>query len=110
MIIDAHFHIFPPLGRASVEEDPLQPLRMKFWQCHMRDSTRFRRKADDELVPEPFLQWDSDDINEMPEVSFRMADFGRAEITAALVKQHRGTGAGSVSETYSLRSAGGCLP
>ena len=81
MIIDAHFHIFPPLGRASVEEDPLQPLRMKFWQCHMRDSSRFRRKADDEPVPEPFLQWDSDDINEMPEVSFRMADFGRAEIT-----------------------------
>ena len=81
MIIDAHFHIFPPLGRASVEEDPLQPLRMKFWQYHMRDSSRFRRKADDEPVPEPFLQWDSDDLNEMPEVNFRMADFGRAEIT-----------------------------
>ena len=81
MIIDAHFHIFPPLGRATAEEDPLQPLRMKFWQYHIRDSRRFRRVADGEQVPDPFLNWDSDDLNEMPDVNFRLADFGRAEIT-----------------------------
>ena len=82
MIIDAHFHIFPPLGRASGAEDPLHKLRLNFWQYHMRDGRRFRRKADDVWVEEPFLQWDSDDLNEMPDVNLRMADFGRVEITA----------------------------
>ncbi len=80
MIIDAHFHIFPRFGSPSGGEDP--QLNLKFWQYHMRDSRRFRRKADHVMVDEPLLQFSSDDLNDMPDVNFRMGDFGQVELTA----------------------------
>ena len=53
MIIDAHFHIFPPFGTESGGEDPR--LNIKFFEYHMRGSNSFRRKSDGALVEKPFF-------------------------------------------------------
>ena len=80
MIIDAHFHIFPPFGTESGGEDP--KLNMRFFQYHMRPHARqFRRKSDGVLVEEELFQFPSDDMREMPDVNFRMTQYGQAEVT-----------------------------
>lgn len=80
-IIDAHYHIFPRLGSQSSGIDP--ELRLKFWQFHSREWNNFWRKRDGKYTTEQFLQFDSNDINDMPEVDFRLTGFGQAEITVA---------------------------
>ena len=80
MIIDAHFHIFPPFGTKSGGDDPR--LNMRFFQYHMRPhANQFRRKADGVLVEEQLFQFPSDDMREMPDVNFRMTQYGQAEVT-----------------------------
>ena len=79
MIIDAHFHIFPPFGTESGGEDPR--LNIKFFEYHMRGSNSFRRKSDGALVEKPFFQFATNDFKDMPDVNFRMTHFGQAEIT-----------------------------
>ncbi len=96
MIIDAHFHIFPRLGSEPGAEDP--KLSLKFWQHHIRGWRYwFRREADHthstesghHVVDEPLLQFSSDDLNDMPDVNFRMGDFGKVEITVNGVDYYR---------------------
>ncbi len=79
MIIDAHYHIFPPFGSASGGDDPR--LNMKLFQYHIRDARRFWRKADGKPVEQPLLEFEGDDMADMPDVNFRMTDFGQAEFT-----------------------------
>src|SRR5687768_2441333 len=78
MIIDAHSHIFPRLGSPSGGEDPL--LNQRMWQYHMRDTRRFQRQSDGVVVEEQLLQWDNDDMRDMPDAQFRLTDFGKVEI------------------------------
>ena len=78
-IIDAHYHIFPRLGSQSHGIDP--KLRLKFWQYHSREWNNFWRKKDGVHTSEQFLQFDSNDIDDMADVNFRLTDFGQAEIT-----------------------------
>ena len=78
-IIDAHFHIFPRFATGSDPESAA--LTLKLWQYHVRDFTDFWRKADGKPVKERLLDYPSDDIHEMPEVNFRMAMYGKAELT-----------------------------
>jgi predicted TIM-barrel fold metal-dependent hydrolase len=80
VIIDAHFHIFPPFGTESGGEDP--KLNMRIFLHHMRPhASRFRRKSDGALVEKPFFQFATDDLKDVPDVNFRMTHFGQAEIT-----------------------------
>ena len=78
-IIDAHYHIFPRLGSQREGIDP--ELRLRFWQYHAREWNNFWRKTDGSHTSEPFLAFDSDDIDDMPDVDFRLTDYGQAEIT-----------------------------
>ncbi len=78
-IIDAHYHIFPRLGSQREGIDP--ELRLKFWQYHSREWNNFWRKSDGAHTSEQFLEFDSDNIDEMPDVDFRLTDFGQVEIT-----------------------------
>ena len=77
-IIDIHCHIFPPLGR-SEGWDP--QVHTKMAQYHSRDFSKFWRKSDGAPVDEPLLDFDSDDVNHMPDLNFRMGKYGIAEIT-----------------------------
>jgi predicted TIM-barrel fold metal-dependent hydrolase len=78
-IIDAHYHIFP---RLSSQRQGIAPeLRLKFWQFHSREYNNFWRKDDGTHVVEPFLQFNSNDLDDMPQVDFRLTDYGQAEIT-----------------------------
>lgn len=79
MIIDAHYHIFPPLGEESGGQDPR--LTLRFWQYHIRGSA-LRRLSDGVLVDQPRLDFEGDDIvRDMPDVNFRLGDYGRALVT-----------------------------
>ena len=78
-IIDAHYHIFPRLGSQRKGIDP--KLRLKFWQFHSREWNNFWRKDDGTHVTEQFLQFESNNLDDMPEVNFRLTDYGQAEIT-----------------------------
>ena len=80
-IIDAHSHIFPRLGSQTKGIDP--NLRLKFWQFHFREWNNFWRKEDGKHTSTQFLQFDSNDIDDMPEVDFRLTNYGQAEITVA---------------------------
>ena len=80
-IIDAHYHIFPRLG--SQKSGIAPQLRCKFWQYHSREWNNFWRVADGRHTAEQFLQFDSDDIDQMPDVDFRLTDCGQAQITVA---------------------------
>lgn len=78
-IIDAHYHIFPRLGS---QREGIEPsLRLKFWQYHSREWNNFWRKSDGTHTSEQFLQFDSDNIDDMPDVDFRLTNFGQGEIT-----------------------------
>ena len=78
-IIDAHYHIFPRLGSQRKGIDP--QLRLKFWQFHSREWNNFWRVSDGAHVDRQFLQFDSNDLNDMPDVNFRLTDYGQAQIT-----------------------------
>ena len=76
MIVDAHFHTFPRFGTGERAE-----LNMKLFQYHMRDARTFWRMGDGSRVDRPLLDFASDDINDMPDVNFRVGNLGRLEIT-----------------------------
>ena len=78
-IIDAHYHIFPRLGSQRRGVDPV--LRQRWWQFHSREWNNFWRKSDGKHSSEQFLQFDSNDLDDMPEVNFRLTECGQAEIT-----------------------------
>ena len=78
-IIDAHYHIFPRLGSQREGIDP--ELRLKFWQYHSREWNNFWRKDNGQHTSEQFLQFGTNNIDDMPNVDFRLTDFGQAEIT-----------------------------
>ena len=77
-VIDTHCHSFPPLGR-SKGWDP--QLSARLFQYHMRDFKDFWRKSDGAKVENTLLDFPSDDINQMPDLGFRLTDFGRAEFS-----------------------------
>src|SRR3990172_7441636 len=74
-IIDAHSHVFPRLGSQRQGID--QQLRLKFWQFHSREWSNFWRKDDGTHVTKHFLQFESDNIADMPDVDFRLTDYGQ---------------------------------
>ena len=78
-IIDAHYHIFPRLGSQRRGVDPA--LRERWWQFHSREWNNFWRKSDGKHSSEQFLQFESNDLADMPDVGFRLTDHGQAEIT-----------------------------
>ena len=78
-IIDAHFHIFPRLGSQPKGLD--KKLRLKMWQFHSREWNNFWRKDDGRHVTTQFLQFESNNLEDMPDVDFRLTDHGQAEIT-----------------------------
>lgn len=78
-IIDAHYHVFPRLGSQRAGIDPA--LRLRFWQYHSREWNRFWRKDTGELVTDRLLEFGSNQIDDMPDVDFRLTDRGQAEIT-----------------------------
>lgn len=77
-VIDTHCHLFPRLGR-SKGWDPA--INTKLGQYHVRDFMTFWRKDDGARVEEPLLEFPSDDIYDMPDLDFRMGDYGRGELT-----------------------------
>ena len=78
-IIDAHTHVFPPL--LSQEEGIPPELRRRIWQFHSREFNNWWRVSDGRHVDRRFLEFDADDIDQMPDVDFRLTDFGKARIT-----------------------------
>ena len=78
-IIDAHYHIFPRLG--SQRQGIAPELRLKFWQFHSREHNNFWRRDDGTHVTEELLQFHSNDLADMPQVNFRLTNYGQAEIT-----------------------------
>ena len=78
-IIDAHTHIFPRLGSQKMGIAP--ELRLKFWQFHSREFNSWWRVSDGAHVDRRFLEFDSVDLADMPDVDFRLTDFGKARIT-----------------------------
>ena len=80
MIIDAHFHVIPPIGRGYGGGDT--KLQMKFFQHEVRRSGRFTRKSDGVVVDEGLMNNpDSDDMNDLPDVNLRMREYGKGDIT-----------------------------
>ena len=78
-IIDAHTHVFPPL--LSQKEGIPPELRRRIWQFHSREFNNWWRVADGRHVDRRFLELETDDIDQMPDVDFRLTDFGKARIT-----------------------------
>lgn len=78
-IIDVHAHIFRRFGTGAGRESA--KLTMKLWQYHLRDFTTFWRKSDGARVEERLLDFPSDDIQAMPDVNFRMGQYGQADFT-----------------------------
>ncbi len=78
-IIDAHYHIFPRLGSQDKGINP--ELRLKLWQFHSREYNNFWRKDNGEHSTTQFLRFDSNNLDDMPNVNFRLTDYGQAEIT-----------------------------
>ena len=80
MIVDAHFHIIPPIGRGYGEGDA--KLQMKFFQHEVRRRRPFTRKSDGVVVDEALMNNpDSDDMNDLPDVNLRMREYGKGDIT-----------------------------
>ena len=69
-VIDAHTHIFPRLGSQREGIDP--ELRSKFWQYHSREYNNWWRVEDGAHVDRQFLQFQSNDLADMPDVDFRL--------------------------------------
>lgn len=78
-IIDAHYHIFPKLGSQKEGIDPV--LRLRFWQFHSREYNNWWRVDDGKHVDQQFLQFHSNNLADMPDVNFRLTDYGKARIT-----------------------------
>ncbi len=78
-IIDAHYHIFPPPGSQREGIDPA--LRAKLLQYHARECNNFWRKDDGSHTDEQFLRFDSNNLDDMPDVNFRLTQFGQVDIT-----------------------------
>ena len=78
LVVDTHCHSFPPLGR-SAGWDPQVHTRLV--QYHMRDFRDIWRKADGARLDATLLDYPSDDIHEMPDLGFRLTEFGRAEFS-----------------------------
>ena len=80
MIIDAHFHVIPPIGRGYGGGDT--KLQMKFFQHEVRRRRPFTRKSDGVVVDEALMNNpDSDDMNDLPDVNLRMREYGKGDIT-----------------------------
>jgi predicted TIM-barrel fold metal-dependent hydrolase len=77
-IVDTHCHSFPPLGR-SRGWDP--DVHGRLTQYHMRDFRDVYRKSDGARLDEAILDYPSDDIYEMPDVGFRLTEFGKVEFS-----------------------------
>ena len=77
-VVDTHCHSFPPLGR-SRGWDP--QVHTKLVQYHMRDFRDVVRKSDGARLDATLLDYPSDDIHDMPDLGFRLTDFGRVEFT-----------------------------
>ena len=78
-VIDAHYHIFPKLGSQKEGIDPV--LRLRFWQFHSREYNNWWRVDDGKHVDQQFLQFHSNNLADMPDVNFRLTDYGKARIT-----------------------------
>ena len=78
-IIDAHYHIFPKLGSQKEGIDPA--LRTRFWQYHSREFNNWWRVDTGEKVDQQFLEFKSNNLADMPNVNFRLIDYGKARIT-----------------------------
>ncbi len=78
-IIDAHFHIHPPIGGDPGSEG--NKIASKLLQYHVRDYQTFWRRKDDRRVDKPLLDFASDNLDDMPDVDFRICDYGQAEFT-----------------------------
>ena len=77
-VVDTHCHSFPPLGR-SAGWDPQVHTRLV--QYHMRDFRDIWRKTDGARLDATLLDYPSDDIHEMPDLGFRLTEFGRVEFS-----------------------------
>ena len=77
-VIDTHCHLFPRLGRSGGWNPAINT---KLYQYHVRDFMPFWRKDDGARVEEPLLEFPSDDIYDMPDLDFRIGDYGRGEVT-----------------------------
>ena len=87
MIIDAHCHAFPVVGSGEHGE-----LTLKFLHYHIRRKHRpLWRKDDNTRVDEPLLDGPTDDLNDLPDVNFRIGDHGRVEFTVDGVDYYRQT-------------------
>ena len=78
-IIDAHCHIFPRFGTGSGAQNDTLPI--KLWQYHARDFIDFWRKSDGKHIRKRLLDYPSDSIHDIPDVDFRLARYGKAELT-----------------------------
>ena len=77
-IIDAHAHCFPPLG----EDQGTMQTRLAEHQYHVRFNKQgIRRTRDNVKVVDPLLTGDNDGISFLPDVDFRIGEFGRVEFT-----------------------------
>ena len=76
VVIDTHAHLFPRLGKSKGWD---HNIHTKLSQNHMRDFNTFWRKKDNVRVDGLLLDYPSDDIEQMPNLNFRITDHGRAE-------------------------------
>lgn len=80
MIIDAHAHVFPRFGTDSEGQPGTQQLR--FIQYHTKfHGQGWRRTRDGERAVPDLLMPSGDAFDDMPDVAFRVGDFGRLECT-----------------------------
>ena len=76
VVIDTHAHLFPRLGKSKGWD---HNIHTKLSQNHMRDFNTFWRKKDNVREDGLLLDYPSDDIEQMPNLKFRITDHGRAE-------------------------------
>ena len=76
VVIDTHAHLFPRLGKPKGWD---HNIHTKLSQNHMRDFNTFWRKKDNVRVDGLLLDYPSDDIEQMPNLNFRITNHGRAE-------------------------------
>ena len=76
VVIDTHAHLFPRLGKSKGWN---HNIHTKLSQNHMRDFNTFWRKKDNVRVDGLLLDYPSDDIEQMPNLNFRITNHGRAE-------------------------------
>ena len=69
VVIDTHAHLFPRLGKSKGWD---HNIHTKLSQNHMRDFNTFWRKNDNVRVDGLLLDYPSDDIEQMPNLNFRI--------------------------------------